>query len=157
MLLLNISINLKGSILSPIYLLNKIDDKIKVVKSNEPSDLQKNGEWNKFGFISIQHPTRIGIEYDLTDYKEWYVKFIEDNYQILINSGVEDISLFLDVFYSDQCNFEIFNNTQLKKLSLFNISLPISVYKLSLVKLRDILVKVGYKEETINHLFRHEE
>ena len=34
----------------------------------------------------------------------------------------------MDIYYQDQCNFEIFNKHRLNRLSRFNVSLPISVY-----------------------------
>ena len=61
-------------------------------------------------------------------YEDDIVSFIEWNYSRLIQAGADDFWVFMDVYYQDQCNFEIFNKHRLNRLSRFNVSLPISVY-----------------------------
>ena len=82
-------------------------------------------------FISIEHPTDIGIEYNMEIYNQWYVDFIENNHSTLKHNGLDKINIFINVFYSGQCNFEIFESQSLSILSKYNVSLPISVFHLS--------------------------
>lgn len=64
-------------------------------------------------------------------YEDDIVSFIEWNYSRLIQAGADDFSVFMDIYYRNQCNFEIFNKHRLNRLSQFNVSLPISVYAVS--------------------------
>ena len=92
-------------------------------------------------FISIEHPTDIGIEYNMEIYNQWYVDFIENNHSTLKHNGLDKINIFINVFYSGQCNFEIFESQSLSILSKYNVSLPISVFHLSNNELKEILNK----------------
>lgn len=95
-------------------------------------------------FISIEHPTDIGIEYNMEIYNQWYVDFIENNHSTLKHNGLDKINIFINVFYSGQCNFEIFESQSLSILSKYNVSLPISVFHLSNNELKEILNDNGY-------------
>jgi hypothetical protein len=155
MLLLRISLDLQGDNFSPKGLLSQLKEPFIIFSSNEPSDYKdsNNKDQYEFGSISILHPKKIGIEFELEDYQEWYVNLIEKNYEKFKTLGVKDISLFVDVFYNDQCNFEIFNKNLLKRISDYSISIPISVYNLNKDQLIDLLKDAGYSEKTINTLF----
>ena len=74
-------------------------------------------------FISIEHPIDIGIEYNMEIYNQWYVDFIENNHSTLKHNGLDKINIFINVFYSGQCNFEIFESQSLSILSKYNVSL----------------------------------
>jgi len=50
------------------------------------------------------------------------------NYQLLRLNNADDFRIFIEAFYSDQCNFEIFNSELLVELAKYKVSLPISVY-----------------------------
>lgn len=107
-------------------------------------------------YISIEHPTDIGIEYEMENYNQWYVKFVEDNYNILRNNGLEYANIFINVFYKGQCNFEIFDKESLATLSKYDISYPISVFALSDKELLDILNDYSVSSEKICKLFQTE-
>lgn len=107
-------------------------------------------------YISIEHPTDIGIEYEMEKYHQWYVKFVENNYSILRNNGLEYANIFINVFYKGQCNFEIFDKESLATLSKYDVSYPISVFALSDKELSDILNDYGVSPERICKLFQTE-
>ena len=46
-------------------------------------------------FISIEHPTDIGIEYNMEIYNQWYVDFIENNHSTLKHNGLDKINIFI--------------------------------------------------------------
>jgi hypothetical protein len=84
------------------------------------------------GVIFYMHPQLFGIQGEGVDYEEWFVELLEKNFEAFKKYGAEDIELFIEVYYSDdQCNFEIFNKSMLKRMGNFHISIPISVYHLS--------------------------
>ena len=107
-------------------------------------------------FISIEHPTDIGIEYNMEIYNQWYVDFIENNHSTLKHNGLDKINIFINVFYSGQCNFEIFESQSLSILSKYNESLPISVFHLSNNELKEILNDNGYSLKRICEIFNNE-
>ena len=107
-------------------------------------------------FISIEHPTDIGIEYNMEIYNQWYVDFIENNHSTLKHNGLDKINIFINVFYSGQCNFEIFESQSLSILSKYNVSLPISVFHLSNNELKEILNDNGYSLKRICEIFNNE-
>ena len=81
-----------------------------------------------FGFMVINHINEFSKEYPDEDYEKLFIDFFIKNYQNLIESGAENFEIYMEIYYSDQCNFEIFNNKYLKILSKYNVNLPISVY-----------------------------
>ena len=109
-----------------------------------------------FHYISIEHPKDIGVEYELESYNQWYVDFISRNYDSLTKIGLERVNLFLNVFFSGQCNFEIFDKNSLSELSKYGISLPISIFNLPNEELKDILKENGYSKERITQIFNYE-
>jgi hypothetical protein len=92
------------------------------------------------GVIFYMHPHLFGIEGNGTDYEEWFVKLLEENFDILHKHGAEEINLFTEVYYSDdQCNFEILDREMLKRIRKFNVAYPVSVYRLSEKEILNIL------------------
>ncbi len=81
--------------------------------------------------LFIQAPCKIGLEDELFEYFRWYVNFMKENYKLLESNGIEKINLFTDIFYEEQCNFEFLDSDMIRDLSKYNVSFPISVYKIS--------------------------
>ncbi|EDQ7228053.1 hypothetical protein XL92_001450 [Salmonella enterica subsp. enterica] len=157
MLIIRVSLDLYGELFSPKKLVSEIKESFRVFNSNEVNDINKrNNKKYKMGFMSIQHPDKIGIEYQLIEYQKWYIDFILKNYNSFINNNVESICLFFDVYYSNQCNFEILDNELLKKISQFNISLPVSVYSQTQHELITLLESEGYSSQDIDEIFKCE-
>ncbi len=111
---------------------------------------------NESNYVSIEHPSEIGVEYKLDYYNQWYVGFISRNYESLRNIGLESANIFINVFFSGQCNFEIFDSTSLAELSKYAISLPISVFNLPDDELKDMLKENRYSKDRITQIFSHE-
>ena len=107
-------------------------------------------------YISIEHPTDIGIEYEMESYYQWYVDFMDNNYSVLKKNGLEYANIFINVFYKGQCNFEIFDKESLATLSKYDISYPISIFALSDKELLDILNDYGVSSEKVCKLFQTE-
>ena len=84
-------------------------------------------------FISIEHPTDIGIEYNMEIYNQWYVDFIENNHSTLKHNGLDKINIFINVFYSGQCNFEIFESQSIP-VNIVKIQCVTSYQRLSFIK-----------------------
>lgn len=92
------------------------------------------------GVIFYMHPKLFGIQGEGVNYEEWFVELLEKNSEIFRKYGAEDIDLFIEVYYSDdQCNFEIFNREMLKRMSNFNVAIPVSVYHISEKEILDLL------------------
>lgn len=157
MLIIRISLDLYGEAFSPKKLSSEIKEPFRVSNSNEVTDInERSNKKYGMGFMSIQHPYKIGIEYQLIEYQKWYVDFILKNHSAFVRNSVESICLFFDVFYSNQCNFEILDNELLKEISPFNISLPISVYNQTQHELVTLLESEGYSSKDIDEIFKCE-
>ena len=106
-----------------------IDDKYFCPDDNRFGDDDKYG----YGSMSFSHPLQWARGRNIIKYKKDFVEFIEKNYKLFKENGVDDIRIFMEVFYDKggQCNFEIFDNKILNRLAKYNVSLPISIYTLS--------------------------
>lgn len=93
------------------------------MRISDISDFSK----EQHGCLCVSHIREFAAYIDEA-YEDNIVSFIEWNYSRLIQAGADDFWVFMDVYYQDQCNFEIFNKHRLNRLSRFNVSLPISVY-----------------------------
>lgn len=84
---------------------------------------------NNYSVIFINNKNKFAIYYN-EEYEKSFIMFFEKNYKILKECGAEDLRIFLEVYYSDQCNFSIFDGF-LSDLAKYNVILPISVYYIS--------------------------
>ena len=83
-----------------------------------------------YGGMSIWHPKKFALRENIIVFENYFVEFLEKNYQLLLVNGVKDFDLFSEIYYDGgQCNFE-FSKSWIKKLAEFEISLPVSVYAL---------------------------
>lgn len=142
MLIFKITLNASGQKLKPKNLVEAIDNKFIVAELNNPGDKFRinSDKIYDFGSISIWNPKKFGFQGEGVGYEEWFVNFIEKNYSKFITFGVEDITLFIEVYYSGgQCNFEIFTKDLLKRLMIFDVSLPISIYLLTEAEIQELL------------------
>ena len=91
------------------------------------------GDVYGYGWMQFRHPLQWARGRNIIKYEKDFVEFIEKNYKLFKENGVDDIRIFMEVFYDKggQCNFAIFNNKLLKRLAKYNVSLPISIYTLS--------------------------
>ena len=93
---------------------------------------QKSPTENDFGFLDLCHKYKFATEEHVLNYESAYVDFILNNKDIFSAFKITDIHLFYEIYYDGfQCNFSILSSSQLKDISCFNISLPVSTYKLS--------------------------
>lgn len=149
-----ISLILIGDNFSPKALLEQVQSTGIISLSHEPSDKHDIDDPEPFGygFLSIENPMRVGIEDEAEQYESWFVEFLEKNYDFIKSSGADTIRLFIEMFYSKQCNFEIFNRESLKRLAKFNVEIPVSVYEQSDQSLKELLADNGFSEERIEAL-----
>ena len=85
------------------------------------------GDWN---MLQLFHQNEFSKEYYDGEYEQEFVDFFKNNYELLKTYGAEDFTLMMDIYYCDQCNFEIFDKDKLPELAKGDVSLPISVYYL---------------------------
>ncbi|OFL99066.1 hypothetical protein HMPREF2726_00855 [Neisseria sp. HMSC074B07] len=78
--------------------------------------------------MELNHKNEFSKEYWDSEYEQEFVDFFRKNYQLLRLNNADDFRIFIEAFYLDQCNFEIFNNELLAELTKYKVSLPISVY-----------------------------
>ena len=152
MLIIQISLDVSGVFFSPKKFHQIVNDDYFVFSEQEPLINSDNQELNEDGYLSILNPQKMGIQYELSEYEEWYITFLRKNRDILIKLGVESINLFFDVFYTNQCNFEIFDKEKLKNISEYNVSIPVSVYLVSNDEIREMLLESGYSKVKIENL-----
>jgi hypothetical protein len=148
-MIIEISIDLFGDNFSPKKFLDCIENDFEIISSVEPNDANecdKSGVYG-FGSISILNPMKYGVGSEQLKYENWYIDFIEKNYSLFIDNGVTDIRLFWNVYYFNQCNFEIFDKDMLQNLSKYLISIPVSVYRLSESEIIEMINESGYDNE----------
>ena len=81
-----------------------------------------------YGSVTVGYKDNYLAQYYDEVYEKVFINFFIDNEQLLLKFDYEEIDLFVNVYYKDQCNFEIFDKNSLKILSRWDVSLPISVY-----------------------------
>lgn len=152
MLITKISLMLFGDDFSPKKLLPNLKGEYIISNMNEKSiKIDDNNSEFDHGFLSILNPKQIALNHD-QHYENWFGDFLGINHQNILEAGVDDIRLFTDVFYTKQCNFEIFSKETLKKLTEFNIAIPISVYSVTNDEIASILIDGGYSQKAINEM-----
>lgn len=119
-----------GDNFNPDDVINKLDTELVIDKIHEPNKSVKKDEFYGRGSLILTHKNKFSTEYPDEAYEKVFIDFYEKNHSLLKQAGANDFNIILDVYYSDQCNFEIFNKHQLRKLGQYEVSLPISIYYL---------------------------
>lgn len=71
-----------------------------------------------YSYFTFFHPKEISSEYPDNNYEEDFIVFIEKKkYEKLFHEGIRSFDLFIEVYYIDQCNFEILNSNRLRRLN----------------------------------------
>ena len=78
--------------------------------------------------LAFKHPNEFSQEYFDEEYENYFLTLIQSNIQELKAFGAVDFNLFIEAYYSDQCNFEILSPQFFHYLNKYQIRLPISVY-----------------------------
>jgi hypothetical protein len=147
MVIIYLYITLYGEKFSPDILTKEIDISFSL-KHNYYDINPKTNQIYDFGSATIDHPKTYGIYYDEV-YENWFIDNIEQYYQKYKEYGVTDIDIMYNIIFNEQCNIEIFNQSKLKVLTKYNISIPLSCYKYSLKKIKELLLKTGYTKEQL--------
>lgn len=132
--------SVSGDNLYPEQILDKIQGDFIVDSYYSPTDkkFDNNSDDYQYGGISFWHPNKFSIEDNVVEYERCFIEFIEKNYLLFTKNGADEFQIFIEIYYSgDQCNFEIFNKFLLKKLSIFEVSIPISVFILAEEELQE--------------------
>lgn len=119
-MLIRYTITVSGNAFTPTQIKNLILKNLKIVENFDCSN-------NCEGIMQIQHIQEFSKYYD-SDYENDFIAFFENNFDELKRNNADEYSLFIEVYYKDQCNFEIFDKDKLTILSRYQVSLPISVY-----------------------------
>jgi hypothetical protein len=151
MVIFRITLQLIGDQFFPGKLIDNLKSNSLVADFHDPGDKiwADKEETYDFGMVSILYPRTFGLQYD-EEYQEWYIKFIEENSINLVENDVNDVRLFIEVFYDGQCNFEIFDKELIHRMSrCMKVSLPISIYHLKDEEIKEMLLEIGYTNEEI--------
>jgi hypothetical protein len=152
MWIIRISLELYGNNFSPKALLNEVKDNIHVFYSNEPTDINDKDPDGIFGFgnLIILCPQIYGLQYEMTDYENWYLNFIDNNIMLLNKNGITEMSLYIEVFDNGgQLNFEIFSREMLKKIGQYDIAIPVSYYRLTIEQIIKMLDETEISKEKL--------
>lgn len=114
------TIQIFGENFSPTKVQDKLITNLKVIDCDDHNK-------EEFGYLCLQHVKEFSIYRD-EEYENEFVDFFENNFQLLTDVEANNFSVMLEVYYSDQCNFEIFDNEALAKLAKYKVNIPISVY-----------------------------
>ena len=125
---LRFTITIFGNNFNPSKIFNKLDTSLKVTSYFDTGEKDDIGKINDYGCLELNHKNEFSKEYWDSEYEQEFVDFFRKNYQLLRLNNANDFRIFIEFFYSDQCNFEIFNNELLAELAKYKVSLPISVY-----------------------------
>lgn len=125
--------NAAGDNFIPDNILNLIKGEYSIASKNTPNDKNFEGTENvySYGAITFWHPKKFSTEENIREYEKWFIEFIENNHKLFQDNGADNFDIYMEIYYEgEQCNFEIFDKNLLKRLSPFDISLPISIYLL---------------------------
>jgi len=80
-------------------------------------------------YLVFTHPNEFSEYWDEL-YENALLNFIKANIVILQNNGVDDFSIFTEMYIDsgEQCNFEILGSEFYQYIAQYNIGLPVSVY-----------------------------
>ncbi len=126
-------LSISGDDFYPDSILEKIQGDFMIGSHHNPLDFKpiNNSESYNYGGILFWHPKKFSTNDSILKYELEIIEFIERNYKLFFENGVEDFEIYMEIYYDGgQCNFEIFNKEMYKKLRKFTVSLPISIYKL---------------------------
>ncbi len=125
---LRFTITIFGDNFKPSKMINKLETSLEVTSYFDAGEEDDIGEINDYGCLELNHKNEFSKEYWDSEYEQEFVDFFSKNYQLLRLNNADDFRIFIEAFYSDQCNFEIFNSELLAELAKYKVSLPISVY-----------------------------
>lgn len=125
---LRFTITIFGDNFKPSKMINKLETSLEVTSYFDAGEEDDIGEINDYGCLELNHKNEFSKEYWDSEYEQEFVDFFSKNYQLLKLNNADDFRIFIEAFYSDQCNFEIFNSELLAELAKYKVSLPISVY-----------------------------
>jgi hypothetical protein len=77
-------------------------------------------------------------------YEQWYLDIVETYCPLFKRHGVTEVNLFLEIFYTKQCSFEVFSRQGIAILAQHQVAVPISVYHLSKPRSIELLVDAGW-------------
>lgn len=140
-----ITLSISGDNFFPSKCIDNILGESLITSSFSPNDkkIEDSEDLYNYGGISIWHPKKAAMEKNVYKYESFFVEFLEKNYKLFIENGAKDFDIYIEIFYDgEQCNFEIFNNKLLNKLTTFNVSIPISVYRLKKKKYKEWLNEI---------------
>ena len=125
---LRFTIMIFGDNFKPSKMINKLETSLEVTSYFDAGEEDDIGEINDYGCLELNHKNEFSKEYWDSEYEQEFVDFFSKNYQLLRLNNADDFRIFIEAFYSDQYNFEIFNSELLAELAKYKVSLPISVY-----------------------------
>lgn len=125
---LRFTITIFGNNFNPSKIFNKLDTSLKVTSYFDTGEKDDIGKINDYGCLELNHKNEFSKEYWDSEYEQEFVDFFRKNHQLLRLNNADDLRIFIEAYYSDQCNFEIFNSELLAELAKYKVSLPISVY-----------------------------
>lgn len=125
---LRFTIMIFGDNFKPSKMVNNLETSLEVTDYFDAGGKNEFGEINNYGCLVANHNILLKIHFCDSEYEQEFVDFFRKNYQSLILNNADDLRIFIEAYYSDQCNFEIFDNESLAELAKYKVSLPISVY-----------------------------
>ena len=128
-----ITLSVSGDNFCPSKIESDLLGNFEVVDCFNPSDkiLEDTEQSYEYGGISIWHPKKFTLQEHILEYETFFVQFSNQNYQTLMENGATELKIYYEIYHKDEhCNFEVLNPASLKKLTSFNVSIPISIYRL---------------------------
>ncbi|RFS14939.1 hypothetical protein [Emticicia sp. C21] len=96
----------------PDTIIDKIQGDFLINSYFKPTDkkfINRPDEYD-FGGMSFWNPKKFSTEGEIIKYEESFIDFIEKNYSLFTENGVNDLQIYIEIYYDGvQCNFEIFN------------------------------------------------
>lgn len=134
----------------PQKIINNIEGDFIVESYFSPTDKKFENSNDEYGYggMFFFHPKKFAVPGCVLEYEKAFVDFLENNYRLFKENGVEDLEFFIELYYDGgQCNFEIFNKELLKKIADFDVSIPVSVYILKEEELQQWENEIGREWE----------
>jgi hypothetical protein len=126
--------SISGDDFYPEQIFNSIQGDFEINSYFNPKTLIVNAKSGEYGYgnLAFWHPKKFATEDDILEYEKDFVEFIEKNYSLFIDNGVNEFEMFIEIYFDGgQCNFELFNKDFFKKVAKIGVSIPVSIYVLS--------------------------
>ena len=159
MVVMEFTLELSGPFFSPKALLAILPkDEFKVGHALEPDLVGINesiDDQAPFGALDLKGSSDRVIANRPSNHLKWYVDFLAVHKQAITGCGCTRVNLAIDAYYSDQCNFELFDVGALGRVSPDHPSVSLRISMITRADLAELLSDMQTDDEEAQYYIRN--